>query len=52
VTRDFIKCLLAPMLAMPAVAQVSILTWHNDIARTGQNLVETILTPSNVNATT
>lgn len=34
-----------------AVAQVNVLTWHNDNQHTGQNLQETILTPSNVVAT-
>jgi hypothetical protein len=34
-----------------AAAQVNVTTYHNDIARTGQNTNETILTPANVNST-
>lgn len=36
--------------AIQSTAQVNVLTWHNDNQHTGQNLKETILTPTNVNA--
>ncbi len=52
--------LLAPLvmgmvLAMrttDAAAQVDVLTYHNDLARTGQNLLETALTPATVSPAT
>jgi hypothetical protein len=38
-----------PLSTAPAFAQTSVITQHNDAARTGANLDETVLTTTNVN---
>jgi outer membrane protein assembly factor BamB len=40
---------LVTVFLIPVAAAQDVLTWHNDNARTGQNLQETILTPADVN---
>src|SRR5260370_33518085 len=43
-------CFTAAVSAVALFGQPSVLTWHNDNARTGQNLQETTRTPANANS--
>ena len=47
-----LSVLCAGLLSARSNAQTNVTTQHNDIARTGANTTESILTPANVNSTT
>ena len=49
VRRSIGAFVLLCAVVVPAFGQTSVLTQHNDNARTGQNTSETILNTSNVN---
>lgn len=52
IARCVIPIVLAALVAHVAVAQISVVTQDYGISRTGANLGETILTPSNVSSAT
>jgi len=46
----FSLAVVAASLGLPCLAQVNVLTQHNNADRTGANLNETVLSPANVNS--
>lgn len=50
--RVLFSAVLSVIAGLACSAQTDVLTYHNDNARTGQNLNETVLKPSNVNVAT
>src|SRR5215469_11660426 len=50
--KSILACVALLALGSATVSQTNVTTHHNDIARTGANTSETVLTPLNVNNTT